>query len=140
MTALASLPPQAVLPLGRRRVDALHRAAQAAGHRWLHADCAGAADKAATLAALAAGFALPDWFGSNLDALYDCLTDLEPPPEAPSPGLVLVLEHLPAAPGLPDDDREALLDVFRDAADRFAERGVAFRAFWSLSAPARARS
>ncbi|MEI7447258.1 MAG: barstar family protein [Burkholderiales bacterium] len=140
MTALASLPPQAVLPLGRRRVETLRRAAQTAGHRWLHADCAGAADKAGTMAALAAGLALPDWFGANLDALYDCLTDLEPLPDAPAPGLVLVVEHLPASPGLPDDEREALLDVFRDAADRFAERGVAFRTFWSLSGPARARS
>ena len=27
-------------------------------------------------AALARELALPDWYGGNLDALYDCLTDL----------------------------------------------------------------
>ena len=27
--------------------------------------------------ALARGLALPDWYGGNLDALFDCLTDLE---------------------------------------------------------------
>ena len=26
---------------------------------------------------LAAGLALPEWYGANLDALYDCLTELE---------------------------------------------------------------
>ena len=26
---------------------------------------------------LARGLGLPDWYGGNLDALYDCLTDLE---------------------------------------------------------------
>lgn len=138
--ALGSLPTQAVLPLGARRVDALRRAADRAGQRFLRADCASARDKAGTMAALAAGFGFPDWFGANLDALYDCLTDLEPLPDAKQPGLVLVVEGLPASPGLPDDDLEALLDTFRDAADRFGEGGVAFRVFWSVSAADPARS
>lgn len=33
-------------------------------------------DKASTLDAIAAALSFPDWFGRNLDALYDCLTDL----------------------------------------------------------------
>ncbi len=33
-------------------------------------------DKVATLDAIAAALSFPDWFGRNLDALYDCLTDL----------------------------------------------------------------
>lgn len=140
MTSLGSLPAQAVLPLGARRIDALRRAADRAGQRWLHADCGSARDKAGTMAALAEGFGLPDWFGANLDALYDCLTDLSPGPDAARPGLVLVVERLPGPPGLADDDREALLDTFRDAADRFGERGVAFRVFWSLSDRGPARS
>ena len=40
-------------------------------------DCSGIADKAALHQALAAALAFPDYYGSNLDALYDCLTDLE---------------------------------------------------------------
>lgn len=34
------------------------------------------ADKLAVLDAIAAALAFPEWFGRNLDALYDCLTDL----------------------------------------------------------------
>jgi len=34
------------------------------------------ADKMAALDAIAAALSFPDWFGRNLDALYDCLTDL----------------------------------------------------------------
>ncbi|SFP99273.1 Barstar (barnase inhibitor) [Amycolatopsis arida] len=33
-------------------------------------------DKMSTLDAIAAAFSFPDWFGRNLDALYDMLTDL----------------------------------------------------------------
>ena len=133
MTALDRLPAQAVLPLGRRAPDALRRQAERLGHRWLHADCTGARDKAGVMAALARGFALPAHFGANLDALYDCVTDLEPGQGAVGPGLVLLVEHLPDGPGFDDDQRDALLDVLRDAADAFAERGIAFRAFHSVS-------
>lgn len=40
-------------------------------------------DRAATMDAIAAALSFPDWFGRNLDALYDCLTDLSwlPPGE-----------------------------------------------------------
>ncbi|PRX47237.1 barstar (barnase inhibitor) [Prauserella shujinwangii] len=33
-------------------------------------------DRLGTLDAIAAALSFPDWFGRNLDALYDCLTDL----------------------------------------------------------------
>jgi hypothetical protein len=133
MTAFDRLPAQAVLPLGARRPDALRRQAGRAGHRWLHADCSAAHDKPGVMAAIARGFALPPHFGANLDALYDCLTDLEPGQGAAGPGLVLLVEGLPDGPGFDAEQREALLDVLRDAADLFAERGIAFRAFHSVS-------
>ncbi|MFN9771216.1 MAG: barstar family protein [Burkholderiales bacterium] len=137
MTALDRLPAQAVLPLGARRPDALRRQAERAGHRWLHADCSAAHDKAGVMAALASGLVLPAHFGANLDALYDCLTDLEPSQGAAGPGLVLLVDGLPDGPGFDAGQREALLDVLRDAADRFAERGIAFRAFHSVRRGAR---
>ncbi|MFT7837457.1 barstar family protein [Saccharothrix sp. BKS2] len=44
---------------------------------------AGARTRAEVLAAVADALDFPDWFGHNLDALYDCLTDLSwlPPGE-----------------------------------------------------------
>jgi RNAse (barnase) inhibitor barstar len=140
MTPLESLPPNAVERLADRRPATLRRQAHEAGQRFLHADCSGARDKAGVMAALARGFALPSHFGANLDALYDSLTDLEPEPGARAPGLVLVVERLPGPPGFDADARDALLDVFRDAADAFGERGVAFRTFWSVSRGARPAS
>lgn len=38
-------------------------------------------DRAAMLAAIAEALSFPDWFGHNLDALHDCLTDLSWLPE-----------------------------------------------------------
>lgn len=49
-------------------------------------------DKAAIMHEFAAGLRLPDWFGDNYDALYDCLTD----PETRSAPLVLLLSGLSA--------------------------------------------
>lgn len=40
-------------------------------------DCGGCADKKELHARIAAALAFPDWYGHNLDALMDCLTDLE---------------------------------------------------------------
>lgn len=36
-------------------------------------------EKAQLHAALADALSFPDWYGKNLDALYDCLTDLDDP-------------------------------------------------------------
>ena len=134
MTAFGNLPPQTVVPLGTRRPADLEQHAKQAGHGWLHADCAGARDKAGVMAAIARGFKLPKHFGANLDALYDCLTDLEPPTAqtAGAPGWVLVVEHLPVGLAFDAERRDSLLEVFSDAAEHFAGLDVAFRVFWSI--------
>lgn len=41
----------------------------------------GALGKTEALAAIAEALEFPDWYGHNLDALYDCLTDLSWLPE-----------------------------------------------------------
>ena len=38
-------------------------------------------DRAALHHALAEGLRLPEWYGGNLDALYDCLTEIAQPTE-----------------------------------------------------------
>ncbi|MCF2531272.1 barstar family protein [Yinghuangia soli] len=56
---------------------AARMAESAAVHGWWSArlDLAGAADKAGFLAACGRDLALPDYYGANWDALWDCLTD-----------------------------------------------------------------
>ena len=70
-------------------------------------------------------------FGKNLDALYDCMTDLVNKSGA-QPGFVVVLEHIPDNSKFDRESREQLLDVFRDAADFWADRKVPFRCFYSF--------
>ena len=40
-------------------------------------DCGGCADKKELHARIAEALSFPDWYGHNLDALMDCLTDLD---------------------------------------------------------------
>ena len=73
----------------------------------------------------------PTHFGKNLDALYDCMTD-RVHKAGSQPGFVVVLEQLPDNPRFDREAREQLLDVFRDAADFWAERKIPFRCFYSF--------
>lgn len=132
MSAFSNIPPQAVLPLGAYDKTELQRAAARADQTLLHSDCKGATDKQAVLTRLGEDLQLPDYFGRNLDALYDCLTDLEPNKDADRPGFVVILENLPDSSGFDSGDRSRLLDVFRDAADFFYEENTAFRVFYSV--------
>lgn len=128
-SSLDDLPSNSVRPLGRLAVATLREWAAAAGQRFVDIDCAGCHDKRAVLKAIGRGFGFPDWFGANLDALYDSLTDL--PDDAHASGYVVVIEHLPREPDLDDEARAALLDVFRDAAEAFADRALALRVLYS---------
>ena len=81
---------------------------------------------------IASAFHLPAHFGGNLDALYDCITDLKPLDGTEQPGFAVILQNLPGDPGFASDERDALLDVFRDAADFFFDKQTAFRVFYSV--------
>ncbi|MGE0310143.1 MAG: barstar family protein [Lautropia sp.] len=132
MSAFSNIPPQAVLPLGAYDRTELERAAARADQVLLRSDCQQARDKATVLSKIGEDLALPSWFGRNLDALYDCLTELHPNREADKPGFVVILENLPDSKGFDRDDRAALLDVFREAADHFYDTHTAFRVFYSV--------
>lgn len=132
MTAFSNIPPQAVLPLGAYDKSELERAALRADQILLTSDCAGAQNKDAVLSKIGKDLALPKHFGQNLDALYDCLTDLRPNRDADKPGFVVILENLPGGGGFGQPERSALLDVFREAADYFYDEKTAFRVFYSV--------
>ncbi len=123
--SLADLPPQTVQSAGALATDTLRAWAAAVQHRLVTADLAGIRERRSALRAIGRAFAFPAWFGANLDALYDSLTDL--PEHAATAGWVVVLERLNE---LKPDDAAALLDVFRDAAEDFGKRGLPFRVFY----------
>jgi len=113
------------------RVQQLQDAAGSLGHHFLYANLANAQSKQDVLDLLAQQFILPAHFGKNFDALYDCMTD-PVHKSGPQPGFIVVLEQIPANAKFDKEARETLLDVFRDAADFWAEKKVPFRVFYSF--------
>ncbi|HEX2531667.1 MAG TPA: barstar family protein [Burkholderiaceae bacterium] len=131
MTLLKTVPPNVVQSIRAFRVTDLRDEAARLGQHFLYAYCAQATTKQQVLGIIAASFHFPKYFGKNFDALADCLTDLAYK-AGPQPGFLIVLEQLPNTPKFDKEARETLLDVFRDAADFWAEKRVTFRVFYSF--------
>jgi RNAse (barnase) inhibitor barstar len=112
-------------------VPELQQEAVRLGQHFLYAYCAEAMTRQQVLACIADSFHLPRHVGKNCDALGDCLTNLANKSGAQR-GFLVVVEQLPNTPKFDREARETLLDVFRDAADFWAERKVAFRVFYSF--------
>jgi RNAse (barnase) inhibitor barstar len=128
---LQTVRPNIVQSIRAYRVDELLEAAQGAGQHFLYANLTSAQSKQDVLEQIAEAFLFPAHFGKNLDALYDAMTDLVHK-SGSQPGFVVVLEQLPDNPKFDRESREQLLDVFRDAADFWGERKIAFRCFYSF--------
>lgn len=65
-------------------------------------------DKAATHAYLKEQLRLPEYYGNNLDALYDCLTELTEKPE-------IQIEHMEEMKQSLGEYAVALLETIQDA-------------------------
>lgn len=113
------------------RVEELMQAAREGDQHFLYANLGAAQSKQEVLETIAESFLFPSHFGKNFDALHDCMTD-EVLKAGTQPGFVVVLEQLPDGPRFDREAREQLLDVFRDAADFWAERKIDFRCFYSF--------
>lgn len=131
MSLFKTVPPNVVQSIRAFRVADLKNEATHLGQHFLYAYCAEATTKQQVLATIAEAFLFPKHFGKNFDALGDCLTDL-PHKSGAQPGFVVVLEQLPNTQKFDKEAREILLDVFRDAADFWADKKVAFRVFYSF--------
>ncbi|RJG08045.1 barnase inhibitor [Noviherbaspirillum cavernae] len=131
MSLLKTVPPNVVQSIRAFRIPELQDEAARLGQHFLYAYCAEATTKQQVLACIAQAFHFPRHFGKNFDALSDCLTDLTYK-AGPQPGFLVVLEQLPNTQKFDKEARETLLDVFRDAADFWAEKKIAFRVFYSF--------
>jgi RNAse (barnase) inhibitor barstar len=128
---LQTVRPNIVQSIRAYRVEDLMQAAQEAGQHFLYANLTSAQSKQDVLEGIAQSFLFPSHFGKNLDALYDCMTDLVHKSGA-QPGFVVVLEQIPDSAKFDREAREQLLDVFREAADYWADRKIQFRCFYSF--------
>jgi RNAse (barnase) inhibitor barstar len=131
MSLFKTVPTNVVQSIRAFRVADLQAEAAQLGQHFLYAHCADATTKQQVLAAIAESFQFPRHFGKNFDALSDCLTSLAHKAGA-QPGFLVVLEQLPNTPKFDKEARETLLDVFRDAADFWADKKIAFRVFYSF--------
>ncbi|MBS0306737.1 MAG: barstar family protein [Proteobacteria bacterium] len=129
---LQTIRPNIVQAIRAYRVSDLMQAAVEGGQHFLYANLAGVQTKQELLERIAEDFTFPPHFGKNLDALFDCMTDLVHR-SGQQPGFVVVLDQLPDNARFDREAREQLLDVFRDAADFWGERRVAFRCFYSFA-------
>ena len=131
MNLLKTVPSNVVQSIRAFRVTDLQEEAARLGQHFLYAYCAEATTKQQVLSCIANAFHFPRHFGKNFDALGDCLTDLAYK-AGQQPGFLIVIEQLPNTPKFDKEARETLLDVFRDAADFWAEKKIAFRVFYSF--------
>lgn len=131
MSLFKTVPPNVVQSIRAFRVTDLQEEAIRLGQHFLYAHCAEASTKQQVLAVIANAFYFPRYFGKNFDALHDCLTDLTHRAGS-QPGFIVVLEQLPNTQKFDKEAREILLDVFRDAADFWADKKIAFRVFYSF--------
>jgi RNAse (barnase) inhibitor barstar len=128
---LQTVRPNIVQSIRAYRVEDLAQAAGYVGQHFLYANLSESQTKQEVLETIATSFLFPLHFGKNLDALYDCMTDLVHKSGA-QPGFVVVLEQLPDNSKFDRETREQLLDVFRDTADFWSERRIPFRCFYSF--------
>jgi RNAse (barnase) inhibitor barstar len=128
---LQTVRPNIVQAIRAYRVEDLMSEAQETGQHFLYANLSEAQSKQDVLDGIALSFLFPQHFGKNLDALFDCMTDLVHKAGS-QPGFVVVLEQIPDNSRFDRESREQLLDVFRDAADFWAERKIPFRCFYSF--------
>ena len=130
-TPLRTVRPNIVQSRRAVRVPELQGAATALGQHFLYANLSSAQSKQDVLDLIAAQYTFPAHFGKNFDALFDCMTDLVHK-SGQQPGFVVVLEQIPANAKFDKEAREQLLDIFRDAADYWADRKIPFRCFYSF--------
>ncbi|MGH8853088.1 MAG: barstar family protein [Telluria sp.] len=135
MSLLMRVPPNLVQSIRAFRVAELQQEAARLGQHFLYAHCANTLTKQQVCARIGENFYFPKPCSKNFDALRKCLTDTVNE-AGPQPGFLVVLEQLPSAQKFDKEARENLLDVFRDAAEFWADKKVPFRVFYSFAIPA----
>ncbi|QJD93991.1 barstar family protein [Duganella dendranthematis] len=128
---LASVPANLVQSIRAFRVGELQEEAARLGQHFLYAHPNTGATKQQVLGLIAESFLFPKGIGKNFDGLRATLTDTMFQAGTQT-GFLVVLEQLPNTQKFDKEARETLLDVFRDAADYWADKKVPFRVFYSF--------
>ncbi|MBI4741185.1 MAG: barstar family protein [Betaproteobacteria bacterium] len=105
---------------------ALEKSATALGFACFNVRLENAADMGAILAALGRDLGFPGWYGANLDALSDCLTDFS---WRGAKGYVVIIAGADS-PHADPGSFAALDEVFSTAIDDWREQGIPFWVFY----------
>lgn len=129
---LQSMRSNIVQSIRAHRPEVLMTAAQQSHHHFLYANLAGAESKQDVLEGIALSFQFPVHIGKSLESLKDGLTSQIIRAGA-QPGFVVVLEQLPENPRFDREEREQLVDIFREVSEFWDDRRTPFRCFYSFS-------
>lgn len=126
---------QSTTPNSTQALDVIHlenlrNEAVRSNQRFCSVQFDGVSSKKQVLDRIAEALGFPEYFGGNLDALFDCMTDLDLGAHA---GFVIALEKLPQTTGFSEQERKKILEVLRNVAEFWADQKVPFRVFYSLA-------
>ena len=115
-----------IFRLARSDLAALKQAADELDQAFFSVNLEKARNIPGFIRAMSRDLGFPDWFGGNLDALHDCLTDLS---WRPAPGYIITLEGYEALRSNPTSFA-MLNEVLASVAAAWQERKVPFRVFY----------
>jgi hypothetical protein len=113
-----------------KRLEEIAEAGSRAGLRVFRVSLSDTKSVPELLDALAAALAFPDWFGRNLDALMDCLTDMSWNGDEQAGGYLLLLTGMESLHRTDPEGLRAVIEVLAVAAEVWRADGVPF---WVLA-------
>jgi RNAse (barnase) inhibitor barstar len=115
-----------IFRLARKDLPALRQAADELKQHFFSVDLEDAHNVPGFIKALSRDLDFPDWFGGNLDALHDCLTDFS---WHPAPGYVITLTGSATLRANPTSFA-AFNQVLASAVEAWQARNIPFRIFY----------
>lgn len=115
-----------IFKLNRTDADAMLIAAEELNFACFHVNLKDARNIPGFIRAMKRDLKFPSWFGDNLDALNDCLTDFS---WQPAPGYVIVLDGLSSLSASPTSFA-AFNQVLASAAEEWKARAMPFWVFY----------
>lgn len=124
-------PKAGLFRLDRNNLEPMLAAANELELACFHVDLKDARNIPGFIKAMKRDLALPSWFGNNLDALNDCLTDFS---WHPAPGYVITLDGLSKLTASPTSFA-AFNQVLASAVEEWKARDTPFWVFYLTDAP-----
>lgn len=121
-----------IFRLARSDLAALRQAADELKQAVFEVNLEKARNVPGFIRAMRTALEFPDWFGGNLDALHDCLTDLS---WRPATGYIITLDRSEALRANPTSFA-MFNEILASASDAWRSRGVPFRVFYLDDTPA----